>query len=109
MQFSRLTKRGILLAVIPAEGRKLVEWAPILTRWAWRSLFCQLIYRRRITMPRPADRLPLPGDAAPLREWEDPETGAAMIHDPLRRTVLTRAGRSRPPGGDPGRHESIRR
>ncbi|MDJ0336636.1 SCO6880 family protein [Cryobacterium sp. PH31-O1] len=129
MQFSRLTKRGILLglsapqlialsialltvvaalyttdasgiawtspiwslaaltAVIPIGGRKIVEWMPIVTRWTWRSAHEQLTYRRRITRPRPIGTLSLPGDAASLREWNDPETGAVMIQDPHARTL----------------------
>ncbi|MGO3191549.1 MAG: PrgI family protein, partial [Microbacterium sp.] len=37
-----------LLAVIPAGGRKLIEWVPILTRWTARTYLGQLIYRRRV-------------------------------------------------------------
>ncbi|MFF2267423.1 SCO6880 family protein [Cellulosimicrobium cellulans] len=76
-----------LLAVVPAGGRKVIEWVPILARWAARTYLGQLIYRRRVIRPRPAGTLALPGDAAPLREWEDPETGAAMIHDPHAQTL----------------------
>lgn len=103
MQFSRLTKRGImlglslpqlivlgiavltvvfslylggglafawtapvwataaLLAVIPAGGRKVIEWAPTWPAGSpariWGSL---LIYRRRVIKPRPAGTLALP-------------------------------------------------
>ncbi|MGB3894839.1 SCO6880 family protein [Arthrobacter sp.] len=85
-----------LLAVVPAGGRKLVEWVPILTRWAARTYLGQLIYRRRVIKPRPAGTLALPGDAAPLREWEDPETGAAMIHDPHAQTLTVILGVSHP-------------
>lgn len=120
VQFSRLTRRGILLglslpqlialsiavltivvslytagaagiawtspiwataaavAAIPIGGRKVVEWVPIVSRWLWRAAYGQLTYRRRIVKPRPAGTLALPGDAAPLREWNDPESGAVM-------------------------------
>lgn len=85
-----------LLAVIPAGGRKLIEWVPILTRWAARTYLGQLIYRRRTIRPRPAGTLALPGDAAALREWEDPDTDAAMIHDPHAQTLTVILGVSHP-------------
>ena len=129
VQFSRLTKRGILLslsapqlialalalltivsalytagasgvawtsplwgaaaltAVIPLGGRKLVEWVPVTTKWMLRAARGQLTYRRRIIRPRPVGTLALPGDAASLREWHDPESGAVMIHDPRQQTL----------------------
>ena len=85
-----------LLAVIPAGGRKVIEWVPILARWAARTYLGQLIYRRRVIKPLPAGTLALPGDAAPLREWEDPETGAAMVHDPHAQTLTAILGVSHP-------------
>lgn len=85
-----------LLAVIPAGGRKVIEWVPILARWAARTYLGQLVYRRRVIKPRPAGTLALPGDAAPLREWEDPETGAAMVHDPHAQTLTAILGVSHP-------------
>ena len=85
-----------LLAVIPAGGWKLIEWVPILARWTLRTYLGQLIHRRRIIAPRPAGTLALPGDAASLREWEDPETGAGMIHDPHAQTLTVILGVSHP-------------
>ena len=85
-----------LLAVIPAGGRKVIEWVPVLARWAARTYLGQLVYRRRVIKPRPAGTLSLPGDAAPLREWEDPETGAAMVHDPHAQTLTAILGVSHP-------------
>ena len=85
-----------LLAVIPAGGRKLIEWVPILARWVARTYLGQLIHRRRVIAPRPAGTLALPGDAAALREWEDPETGAGMIHDPHAQTLTVILGVSHP-------------
>ncbi|MFE5671698.1 SCO6880 family protein [Agromyces sp. NPDC056523] len=138
VQFSRLTRRGILLglslpqlialaiavltvvislylagasgiawtspiwataaaiAAIPIGGRKIVEWVPILSRWLWRAAHGQLTYRRRIVKPRPAGTLALPGDAAPLREWNDPESGAVMIHDPHTQTLTAVVAVSHP-------------
>ena len=68
-------------------GRKLVEWLPVVARWVWRSTGDQLLFRRRIVRPRPVGTLALPGDAARLRQWLDPESGAVMIHDPHRSTL----------------------
>lgn len=78
---------GVILAWVPVSGRPLVEWIPIAARWGWRASAGQLVYRRRIVAPRPAGTLALPGDAARLREYVDPTTGTAMIHDPHARTL----------------------
>jgi hypothetical protein len=75
------------LAFLSVGGRKLIEWGPIGVRWLWRSTGGQLIYRRRVIRPRPAGTLALPGDAARLRQWLDPETGAVMVHDPHAATL----------------------
>src|SRR3954454_8066459 len=84
------------LAWIGAAGRKLVEWLPIATRWLWRSAGGQLLFRRRIVKPRPAGTLSLPGDAARLRQWLDPESGAVMVHDPHRATLTAIVGVTHP-------------
>lgn len=73
---------AVLVAVIRVGGRSLVEWLPIALAWMWRSVTGQTRYRRRIVKPRPAGTLALPGDAAALRQYVDPETGAVMVHDP---------------------------
>ena len=93
---SPLWAGAALLAVIPAGGRKVIEWVPIVFRWVSRTYLGQLIYRRRVIKPRPAGILALPGDAAPLREWDDSETGAAMIHDPHTQTLTAILGVSHP-------------
>lgn len=67
---------------VPAGGRPLIEWLPIVTWWLWRRSAGQLLYRRRIVAPRPEGTLALPGDMARLREYTDPTTGAGMVHDP---------------------------
>jgi hypothetical protein len=85
-----------LLAVIPVGGRKVIDWLPIASRWLWRSSVGQLVYRRRVIAPRPAGTLALPGDAASLREWQDPSTGAAMIHDPHAQTLTAVLGINHP-------------
>src|SRR5690625_4845742 len=85
-----------VLTWVPAGGRKLIEWVPVGFRWVWRVSIGQLLYRRRIVKPRPAGTLALPGDAAALREFVDPETGAAMIHDPHQHTLIAIIGLSHP-------------
>lgn len=85
-----------LVAAIPIGGRKIVEWVPITSSWLWRAARGQLTYRRRIIRPRPAGTLALPGDAAPLREWHDPESGAVMIHDPHAQTLTAIVAVSHP-------------
>lgn len=75
------------LAWVGVGGRKLIEWLPVVARWVWRSTGGQLMFRRRVVSPRPAGTLALPGDAARLRQWVDPETGAVMVHDPHQATL----------------------
>ncbi|MHC9043331.1 SCO6880 family protein [Microbacterium saperdae] len=75
------------LAVVGVGGRKLIEWVPITGHWVWRKAARQTAYRRRIVKPRPAGTLALPGDAAALRQYEDPESGAVMVHDPHAQTL----------------------
>ncbi|MET0843322.1 MAG: SCO6880 family protein [Mycetocola sp.] len=76
-----------LIAGVPIGGRKIVEWTPVVGRWLWRAAYGQLVYRRVILRPRPVGTLALPGDASALREWDDPESGAVMVHDPHAQTL----------------------
>ena len=71
----------------PVAGRPMVEWLPVVCWWLWRSTGGQLLYRRRIVVPRPVGTLALPGDQARLREYTDPATGAGMIHNPHQATL----------------------
>src|SRR3954451_6831266 len=84
------------LAWVGVAGRKLVECLPIVTRWLRRSAGGQLLFRRRIVKPRPAGTLSLPGDAARLRQWSDPESGAVMVHDPHQATLTAIVGVTHP-------------
>jgi hypothetical protein len=86
----------VVLAFVGVGGRKLIEWAPIGARWLWRSTGGQLTYRRRLIRPRPAGTLSLPGDAARLRQWLDPEAGAVMVHDPHAVTLTAIIGVAHP-------------
>lgn len=78
---------ALLLTWIPIAGRPVIEWVPVAGWWVYRTTIGQLLYRRRIVTPRPAGTLALPGDQARLREYEDPTTGAGMIHDPHQNTL----------------------
>src|SRR3954454_3469609 len=86
----------VVLGFVGVGGRKIVEWGPIGARWLWRSTGGQLLYRRRVIKPRPAGTLALPGDAARLRQWVDPDTGAVMIHDPHQATLTAIVGVTHP-------------
>lgn len=86
----------VALGFVSVGGRKLVEWGPIGLAWLWRSAGGQLSYRRSIVRPRPAGTLALPGDAARLRQWLDPETGAVMVHDPHAATLTAVIGVAHP-------------
>lgn len=86
----------LTLAWVGVGGRKLIEWLPIVSRWGWRSTGGQLMYRRRVVKPRPVGTLALPGDAARLRQWVDPESGAVMVHDPHAATLTAIVGVSHP-------------
>src|SRR4051794_23520945 len=80
------------LAFVGIGGRKIVEWLPVVAKWMWRSTGGQLLFRRHIVKPRPAGTLSLPGDAARLRQWLDPESGAVMVHDPHAATLTAIVG-----------------
>src|SRR4051794_36962116 len=84
------------LAFVGVGGRKIVEWLPVVTRWLWRSTGGQLLFRRRIVKPRPVGTLALPGDAARLRQWFDPDSGAVMVHDPHQSTLTAIVGGTHP-------------
>ncbi|MFT4264099.1 MAG: PrgI family protein [Nocardioides sp.] len=86
----------VAVAFVGVGGRKVVEWLPIVTKWTWRATAGQLVFRRRIIKPRPAGTLSLPGDAARLRQWTDPESGAVMVHDPYAATLTAIVGVTHP-------------
>jgi len=83
-------------AYVPVAGRPVVEWLPVAAHWGLRLALKQNVYGVRPLRPRPAGTLALPGDAAALRVHVDEATGAAMIHDPHRRTLTATAVISHP-------------
>src|ERR1700736_6101307 len=60
-------------------GRPVVESVPVVGHWAARSATRQTRHLVRASAPRPAGTMALPGDAASLRFYHDPPSGAAMI------------------------------
>ena len=83
-------------AFFPVLGRPAITWIPVTAHWIVRRLLRQDRYRVRPLTPRPTGDLGLPGDAARLRVFADPRTGAAMLHDPYRRTLSVTAMVSHP-------------
>jgi hypothetical protein len=88
-------------------GRPIVEWIPVAFWWMWKTTGGQLLYRRRVVKPRPAGSLALPGDMARMREYDDPITGAGMVHDPTASTLTAIVAVSHPAFAllDPGEQE----
>lgn len=78
---------ALALTWLPIGGRPAVDWLPLAAHWVTRVYGGQLVFRKRVVKPRPAGTLALPGDAAALRQFEDPETGAVMVHDPHAQTL----------------------
>jgi hypothetical protein len=68
-------------------GRTAIGWLPIGGHWWLRTLTRQTTFRTRVVRPRPAGTLALPGDAAALRQYTDPASGAVMVHDPHVQTL----------------------
>lgn len=75
------------LAVVGVGGRKLIEWVPITGHWVWRKAARQTTYRRGIVKPRPTGTLACPATRPHSRQYEDPESGAVMVHDPHAQTL----------------------
>ncbi len=83
-------------AMVSVQGRPAIEWAPVAGQYALRKAAGQTEFRAKPTRPRPAGTLGLPGDAASLRFYDDPATGACMIHDPRRQTIAAVLGVEHP-------------
>jgi hypothetical protein len=69
------------------QGLALSEWVPVMSHWTARKVTRQCDFRAKVSVPRPAGTMALPGDAAALRFYEDPNTGVCMVHDPHRQTL----------------------
>ncbi|WP_345750905.1 SCO6880 family protein [Microbacterium rhizophilus] len=87
---------AVAVTLVPIGGRPAVDWVPLAAHWIVRVYAGQLAFRTRVTKPRPAGTLALPGDAAALRQFEDVETGAVMIHDPHAQTLTALVGVEHP-------------
>ncbi|MCZ9354074.1 SCO6880 family protein [Streptomyces sp. NPDC058794] len=80
---------GALVAV-RRHGRSLIDWAPIVTRYAHRRRTGQTLWLARpVTRPRQDGVLHLPGTAASLKVVTpgDSANGAAAVHDPHQQTL----------------------
>ncbi|MEU2466754.1 SCO6880 family protein [Streptomyces sp. NPDC012486] len=80
---------GALIA-IRRHGRSLIDWAPIVIRYAHRRRTGQMLWLARpVTRPRQDGVLHLPGAAASLKVVTpgDSANGAAAVHDPHRQTL----------------------
>lgn len=78
------------LVAIRRHGRSLIDWAPIVTRYAHRRRTGQTLWLARpVTRPRQDGILHLPGTTASLKVVTpgDSANGAAAVHDPHQQTV----------------------
>ncbi|WP_405795126.1 SCO6880 family protein [Streptomyces longwoodensis] len=78
------------LVAIRRHGRSLIDWAPIVTRYAHRRRTGQTLWLARpVTRPRQDGVLHLPGTVASLKVVTpgDSANGAAAVHDPHQQTL----------------------
>ncbi|MFJ6438484.1 SCO6880 family protein [Streptomyces sp. NPDC091416] len=78
------------LVAIRRHGRSLIDWAPIVTRYAHRRRSGQTLWLARpVTRPRQDGTLHLPGTAASLKVVTpgDSANQAAAVHDPHQQTL----------------------
>ncbi|MGW2858271.1 SCO6880 family protein [Streptomyces sp. NPDC001205] len=78
------------LVAIRRNGKSLIDWAPIVVRFARRRRSGQTLWLARpVTRPRHDGTLHLPGTAASLRVVtpSDSANGAAAVHDPHHQTL----------------------
>ncbi|MEU0305339.1 SCO6880 family protein [Streptomyces cyaneofuscatus] len=78
------------LVAIRRHGRSLIDWAPIVLRFAHRRRTGQTLWLARpVTRPRQDGVLHLPGTAASLRVVTpgDSANGASAVHDPHHQTL----------------------
>ncbi len=77
----------VAIAFVTRKDQPLVEWIPSVLHWSFRVSTKQTAYRARVLAPRPAGTMALPGDAAALRFYNDPQSRTCLIHDPHRQTL----------------------
>jgi len=78
------------LVAVRRHGRSLIDWAPIVVRYAHRRRAGQAMWLARpLSRPRQDGLLHLPGSTASLRVVTpaDSATGAAAVHDPRAQTL----------------------
>ncbi|WP_043267098.1 SCO6880 family protein [Streptomyces sp. CT34] len=78
------------LVAVRRHGRSLIDWAPIVARYAHRRRTGQTLWLARpVSRPRQDGVLHLPGTAASLKVVTpgDSTNGAAAVHDPHRQTL----------------------
>ncbi|GGZ40571.1 SCO6880 family protein [Streptomyces poonensis] len=78
------------LVAMRRHGRSLIDWAPIVARYAQRRRTGQTLWLARpVTRPRQDGLLHLPGTAASLRVVTpgDSASGASAVYDPHRQTL----------------------
>ncbi|MFJ7997504.1 SCO6880 family protein [Streptomyces sp. NPDC096310] len=78
------------MVVIRLHGRSLIDWAPVVFRYAYRHSTGQTLWLARpVTRPRQDGVLHLPGTAASLKVITpaDSANQAAAVHDPHRQTL----------------------
>ncbi|MGW0137537.1 SCO6880 family protein [Streptomyces calvus] len=80
------------VVAIRRHGRSLIDWSPIVARYAQRHRTGQTLWLARpVTRPRQDGVLHLPGSAASLRVVTpgDSANGASAVHDPHRQTLTS--------------------
>jgi hypothetical protein len=77
----------VAIAFVTRKDQPLVEWIPSVLHWSFRVSTKQTAYRARVLAPRPSGTMALPGDAAALRFYNDPQSRTCLIHDPHRQTL----------------------
>jgi len=77
---------AVILGLAFVQGRKLVDWTPIVVSWIIRTKQGHAMTTRNPMKPQPADHLAIPGDTS-LRCYQDPASGACMIYDPNQQTL----------------------
>lgn len=73
--------------LLPIGEQKAIQWLPVVGHYLWRRQTKNTEYRAKLSKPRPAGTLFLPGDHAALRSLRDVHNSAVYIHDPHNNTL----------------------